>query len=76
MPRLLINGKTADVEAEADTPLLWVLRADLKLTGTKYGCGVGICGACTIHLIDRAAPALAAAPVQTHRRLELPCPDC
>lgn len=50
MPRLLINGKTADVEAEADTPLLWVLRAELKLTGTKYGCGVGICGACTVHL--------------------------
>ncbi|NMG74986.1 (2Fe-2S)-binding protein [Aromatoleum diolicum] len=50
MPRLLINGKTFDVAADADTPLLWVLRAELKLTGTKYGCGVGICGACTIHL--------------------------
>lgn len=50
MPKLSINGKTFDVAAEADTPLLWVLRAELKLTGTKYGCGVGICGACTIHL--------------------------
>jgi isoquinoline 1-oxidoreductase subunit alpha len=50
MPRLLVNGKPYEITAEPDTPLLWVLRAELKLTGTKYGCGVGVCGACTIHL--------------------------
>jgi aerobic-type carbon monoxide dehydrogenase small subunit (CoxS/CutS family) len=46
---LRINGKTRLVAAEAGTPLLWVLRDDLGLTGTKYGCGVGVCGACTVH---------------------------
>jgi isoquinoline 1-oxidoreductase subunit alpha len=49
-----INGKPASVEAEADTPLLWVVREHLKLTGTKYGCGSGLCGACTVHLDDKA----------------------
>lgn len=44
-----INGKVRTVIAEADTPLLWVLRDELGLCGTKYGCGVGVCGACTIH---------------------------
>ncbi|MCP5364401.1 MAG: (2Fe-2S)-binding protein [Hyphomicrobiales bacterium] len=48
--RLMINGKMREVEAEPDTPLLWVLRDDLKLTGTKFGCGVALCGACTVHL--------------------------
>jgi isoquinoline 1-oxidoreductase subunit alpha len=46
---LRINGKLRSVNIEPDTPLLWVLRDSLGLTGTKYGCGVGICGACTIH---------------------------
>jgi aerobic-type carbon monoxide dehydrogenase small subunit (CoxS/CutS family) len=46
---LRVNGKLRIVTAEPDTPLLWVLRDELKLTGTKYGCGVGICGACTVH---------------------------
>jgi len=50
MATLRINGRTVDVDAEPDTPLLWVLRADLKLAGTKYGCGRGLCGACTVHL--------------------------
>ena len=50
MTSLNINGKTLDIKAEADTPLLWVLRGELKLTGTKFGCGIGYCGACTIHL--------------------------
>jgi len=46
---LVVNGKRLTVEAADDTPLLWVLRDNLGLTGTKYGCGMGICGACTIH---------------------------
>jgi len=41
-----INGKAVSVEAQSDTPLLWVVREQLKLTGTKYGCGAGLCGAC------------------------------
>ncbi|AOY99432.1 isoquinoline 1-oxidoreductase [Cupriavidus sp. USMAHM13] len=50
MPTLKINGKAVDVQAEADTPLLWVLRGELKMTGTKFGCGMALCGACTVHL--------------------------
>jgi isoquinoline 1-oxidoreductase subunit alpha len=46
---LNINGKRVSVDVEADTPLLWVLRDELKLTGTKYGCGQALCGACTVH---------------------------
>ena len=49
-----INGKAAKVEAEPDTPLLWVVREHLKLTGTKYGCGTGLCGACTLHVDGKA----------------------
>ena len=45
-----INAKAVSVEAEPDTPLLWVVREHLKLTGTKFGCGSGLCGACTVHL--------------------------
>jgi isoquinoline 1-oxidoreductase alpha subunit len=45
-----VNGKAVAVEAEPDTPLLWALREHLKLTGTKYGCGAGLCGACTVHV--------------------------
>lgn len=44
-----MNGKVRKVTATPDTPLLWVLRDELQLTGTKYGCGVGVCGACTVH---------------------------
>lgn len=51
---LSINGKTMSVEADADTPLLWVLRDNLNLVGTKFGCGVAQCGACTIHLNGEA----------------------
>ncbi|MDO8298211.1 (2Fe-2S)-binding protein [Lacisediminimonas sp.] len=50
MAKLNVNGKTRDFEAEADTPLLWVLREQLGLTGTKYGCGIAQCGSCTVHL--------------------------
>jgi len=48
MITLNVNGKTHEVEVEADTPLLWVLRDELKLTGSKFACGVGACGACTV----------------------------
>ena len=51
---LVINGETRKVEAEPDTPLLWVLRDELHLTGTKYGCGIAQCGACTVHLDGQA----------------------
>ena len=47
---LTVNGRRHDIRALPDTPLLWVLREHLKLTGTKYGCGVGQCGACTVHI--------------------------
>ena len=47
---LKLNGQTHEVEAEPGTPLLWVIRDELKLTGTKFGCGVAACGACTVHL--------------------------
>ena len=47
---LKLNGQTHEVEAEPGTPLLWVIRDELKLTGTKFGCGVASCGACTVHL--------------------------
>ena len=49
-----INGKTVHVDAEPDTPLLWVVRDHLNLTGTKFGCGAGLCGACTVHLDGKA----------------------
>jgi isoquinoline 1-oxidoreductase alpha subunit len=48
--RLKINGKTMTVKAEPDTPLLWVIRDEVGLTGTKFGCGMALCGACTVHL--------------------------
>ena len=47
---LKINGKTTTVTADADTPLLWVLRDELDMVGTKFGCGIAQCGACTVHL--------------------------
>ena len=50
MATLNVNGKKRDFEAESDTPLLWVLREQLGLTGTKYGCGISQCGACTVHI--------------------------
>jgi len=48
--QLTVNGQRTEVNADPTTPLLWVLREDLKMTGTKYGCGVSACGACTVHV--------------------------
>ncbi|HEX2828853.1 MAG TPA: (2Fe-2S)-binding protein [Burkholderiales bacterium] len=50
MARLNINGKVHDVQVEGSTPLLWVIREQVGLTGTKYGCGVAACGACSVHI--------------------------
>ena len=50
MPSLSLNGKTVSVDAAPDTPLLWVLRDHLQMTGTKFGCGAALCGACTVHV--------------------------
>jgi isoquinoline 1-oxidoreductase subunit alpha len=50
MMKLTVNGKTHDLDVEGDTPLLWVIRDDVGLPGTKFGCGVGACGACTVLL--------------------------
>ena len=50
MARLNINGNVVDVQVEPDTPLLWVIREQVGLTGTKYGCGVAACGACAVHI--------------------------
>jgi isoquinoline 1-oxidoreductase alpha subunit len=50
MLTLTVNGQTHNVDADGDTPLLWVLRDHLGLTGTKYGCGMALCGACTVHV--------------------------
>jgi isoquinoline 1-oxidoreductase alpha subunit len=52
MIKLTVNGKTHDLDVEGDTPLLWVIRDEVGLTGTKFGCGVGACGACTVLLED------------------------
>ena len=54
MPKLTLNGKPISVDAEPDTPLLWVLRDELDLTGTKYGCGIQNCGSCTVHINGKA----------------------
>ena len=57
MATLTINGERTEVEADDETPLLWALRDTLGLTGTKYGCGIGACGACTVHVNGRAVRA-------------------
>jgi isoquinoline 1-oxidoreductase subunit alpha len=54
MIRFRINSKPVQSDADGDTPLLWVIRDDLGLTGTKFGCGIGQCGACTVHLNGQA----------------------
>ena len=62
MPLLVVNGKTHDVDADPNTPLLWVLREQIGLTGTKYGCGIAQCGACTVH-VDGTAVRSCSLPV-------------
>ncbi len=54
MIHLEINGKKYDVDVDGDVPLLWVIRERLQLTGTKFGCGIGMCGSCTVHLDGKA----------------------
>ena len=63
MIELTVNGTAHRVEVEPDTPLLWVLREQLGLTGTKYGCGIGACGACTV-LLDGEATRACSLPVE------------
>jgi isoquinoline 1-oxidoreductase alpha subunit len=62
MPRLNVNGQTHEVDVDPDTPLLWVLRDTLGLLGTKYGCGIAQCGACTVH-VDGTATRSCSVPV-------------
>ena len=64
MVRLNINGKAYNVDVEPETPLLWAIREQAGLTGTKYGCGVAVCGACTVH-IDGAAVRSCSVPVSS-----------
>ena len=54
MTKLKINGKIVEIDVDDSTPLLWVLREQLSLTGTKYSCGIGLCGSCTVHLDGEA----------------------
>jgi isoquinoline 1-oxidoreductase alpha subunit len=57
MARLTVNGKTHDLDVDPDTPLLWAIRDHVGLTGTKYGCGIAQCGACTVHIEGEAVRA-------------------
>ena len=54
MAKLKLNGKLVDIDVDDSTPLLWVIREQLGLTGTKYSCGIGLCGACTVHIDGKA----------------------
>src|SRR5215470_16272339 len=60
---LIVNGRKHSVDADSQTPLLWILRDTLGLTGTKFGCGMGLCGACTVHLDGGAVRACIAEDV-------------
>lgn len=59
MTKFILNGTPVEVDVDGDTPLLWVIRDELKQTGTKFGCGIGTCGACTVHVGGRATRACA-----------------
>ena len=80
MARLTINGTTRDIDVDPDTPLLWVLREQAGLTGSKYGCGIAQCGACTVHVDGVATrscslPVSAVAPEQQIVTIEGLSPD-
>ena len=80
MARLIINGTPRDIEVDPDTPLLWVIREQIGLTGTKYGCGVAACGACTVHIDGTATrscvlPVSAVEPDQQITTIEGLSPD-
>ncbi len=64
MAKLKVNGKQVDIDVDGSTPLLWVLREQLGLTGTKYSCGIGTCGSCTVH-IDGEAVRSCSVPVSS-----------
>ena len=66
MVAFTLNGKSVSVEADPGTPLLWVIRDQLKLTGTKYGCGTGVCGTCTVHVDGKAARSCQVTASQAH----------
>ena len=68
--QLTVNGRKHEVDVEPDTPLLWVLRDTLGLTGTKYGCGIAQCGACTVH-VDGMAMRSCVAPVGDYEGSEI-----
>lgn len=75
MANLKINGKKVDIDVDGSTPLLWVLREQLGLTGTKYGCGIGQCGTCTVHIDGKAVrsctlPVSAVRPTQAITTIE------
>jgi len=63
MARLIINGQTHTIDVESDTPLLWAIRENVGLTGTKYGCGIAQCGACTVHVEGMGAVRSCTLPV-------------
>jgi isoquinoline 1-oxidoreductase alpha subunit len=80
MARLTINGEVRDVDVDPDTPLLWVIREQVGLTGTKFGCGIAQCGACTVHIDGIAVrscamPVSAVAPEQRIVTIEGLSPD-
>jgi isoquinoline 1-oxidoreductase subunit alpha len=68
--KLNINGTTKTINAHPDTPLLWVLRDELNLKGTKFGCGAGLCGACTVH-IDGVATRACQTPISTVQKAHI-----